>query len=92
MKSEVKLFVGGLPWATDDSGLRAVFERFGTVRDSVVVKDRDTGRSRGFGFVEFEAAEDAESAQRAMDGGDVEGRRVSVDFADERPRRQGGRR
>jgi len=48
-----KLFIGGLAWHTDDTVLRQKFTEFGTVEEAVVVKDRDTGRSRGFGFVRF---------------------------------------
>ncbi|KAF8544272.1 hypothetical protein BDD12DRAFT_816491 [Trichophaea hybrida] len=59
-----KLFVGGLAWHTDDVTLRAKFEEFGTVEEAVVVKDRDTGRSRGFGFVRYASDEDADRAVR----------------------------
>ena len=52
-----KLFVGGLSWGTDDNGLRAAFEDFGEVVDAKVVTDRETGRSRGFGFVTFASAD-----------------------------------
>ena len=48
-----KLFVGSLAWATDSSGLRAAFERFGDIEEAQVISDRETGRSRGFGFVTF---------------------------------------
>jgi len=59
-----KLFVGGLSWDTDDAGLRSAFEEFGEVTDAKVITDRDTGRSRGFGFVTFS---DTADAQAAMD-------------------------
>ncbi|KAK3178883.1 hypothetical protein OEA41_001020 [Lepraria neglecta] len=61
-----KLFIGGLAWHTDDAALRAKFEEFGQVEEAVVVKDRDTGRSRGFGFVKYSQEEDAESAIQQM--------------------------
>ena len=52
-QSDSKLFVGGLPWATDDNGLREAFSEFGEVTDAKVIMDRATGRSRGFGFITF---------------------------------------
>ncbi|MCA9686908.1 MAG: RNA-binding protein, partial [Myxococcales bacterium] len=54
-----KLFVGSLSWDTDDQGLRAAFEQFGAVEDAKVINDRETGRSRGFGFVTFANEADA---------------------------------
>ncbi len=81
-----KLFVGGLAWATDDQRLREVFEEYGNVDDARVITDRDTGRSRGFGFVSFVNPEDAEKA-RAMDGTDVDGRAIRVELAKDKPRR-----
>jgi RNA recognition motif-containing protein len=57
-----KLFVGGLAWHTTDESLRAGFEKFGTVDNAIVVKDRDTGRSRGFGFVTFTSPQEADAA------------------------------
>ncbi len=86
-----KLFVGGLSWGTDDSGLRGAFERFGSIVEAKVITDRDTGRSRGFGFVTFTDATAAENAIREMDGNEVGGRRIKVNVAQERgPRRGGG--
>jgi RNA recognition motif-containing protein len=85
-----KLFVGGLAWATNNDGLRAAFEPFGEVTDAVVISDRDTGRSRGFGFVTFATAEEADSARVSMDGAEVDGRRIRVDSANDRPRTGGG--
>lgn len=83
-----KLFVGGLAWATDDQGLREAFEAFGEVLDAKVITDRETGRSRGFGFVTFSDAGDANSAIEQMDGAQLDGRRVNVSEA--RERRGGG--
>ncbi|MEM1032069.1 MAG: RNA-binding protein, partial [Myxococcota bacterium] len=86
-----KLFVGGLSWGTDDQGLRAAFERFGEVREAKVILDRETGRSRGFGFVTFTEPEPAQTAISEMDGAEVDGRRIRVNEAQERaPRRSGG--
>jgi len=81
-----KLFVGGLPWATTDEGLKKAFEQFGAIEDAKVVCERDTGRSRGFGFVTFMNEEDARAAQQAMHGKEIEGRQVRVDFANSNPR------
>ncbi|NOY27653.1 MAG: RNA-binding protein, partial [Oligoflexia bacterium] len=85
-----KLFVGGLAWATSDEGLREAFETFGEVTEAKVILDRDTGRSRGFGFVGFTDDEAAAKAIAAMDGTDLDGRRIRVNEAEERPRRGGG--
>jgi RNA recognition motif-containing protein len=61
-----KLFIGGLAWHTDDTALRQKFEEFGQVEEAVVVKDRDTGRSRGFGFVRFSQESEADAAMQNM--------------------------
>ncbi|KAF3358061.1 hypothetical protein VdG1_02838 [Verticillium dahliae VDG1] len=61
-----KLFIGGLAWHTTEETLRSRFEEFGAVDEAVVVKDRDTGRSRGFGFVRYSQDEDAQKAIDAM--------------------------
>jgi RNA recognition motif-containing protein len=82
-----KLFIGGLAWATDDHGLRSAFERFGAVSDAKVILDRDTGRSRGFGFVTFENPDDAAAAMEAMNGADLDGRSLRVNEAEDKPRR-----
>lgn len=76
-----KLFVGGLPFATTDDELRDAFAAHGTVASATVVRDRDTGRSKGFGFVEFENDEEGKAAQAAMNGSDLGGRNISVDEA-----------
>lgn len=85
-----KIFVGGLSWGTDDAGLREAFSAFGDVTDAVVIKDRDTGRSRGFGFVTFASQEEATSARDAMNGADLDGRTLNVDLARERSGGGGG--
>ena len=81
-----KLFVGGLPWATNDEGLKKAFEEFGTIEEANVVFERGSGRSRGFGFVTFENEEDAKTAQEAMHGQEIEGRQIRVDFANSKPK------
>lgn len=85
-----KLFVGGLAWATTDGDLRKAFEEFGTVKDAKVITDRDTGQSRGFGFVTFENTEDAKSALDQMNGSVLQGRTVRVNEAEDKGRSGGG--
>ncbi|KAJ5620905.1 hypothetical protein N7510_004889 [Penicillium lagena] len=79
-----KLFIGGLAWQTDSSRLRQKFEEFGEVEEAVVVMDRETGRSRGFGFVKFSSEDDATAAVNAMNDTEFDGRRIRVDKATER--------
>ncbi|CCX30758.1 putative glycine-rich RNA-binding protein [Pyronema domesticum] len=85
-----KLFVGGLAWHTDDTTLRAKFEEFGHVEEAVVVKDRDTGRSRGFGFVRYANDSEADTAINAMNDSEFDGRRIRVDKATDRRGGAGG--
>lgn len=79
-----RLFVGGLSWGTTDDDLKTAFERFGEVVDSAVIKDRDTGRSRGFGFVTFAEAAAAQQAKAEMNDAELDGRTIRVDEATER--------
>jgi RNA-binding proteins (RRM domain) len=79
-----RLFVGGLSWDTNAEGLRQAFGAFGPVADAVVVTDRDTGRSRGFGFVTMADRRDATKAIAGLDGTDLDGRRIVVNIATER--------
>ena len=79
-----KLFVGSLPWAVDDARLAEIFAQAGNVVSAQVVKDRETGRSRGFGFVEMSSDEEAQNAVKNLNGADVEGRKIVVNIA--RPR------
>lgn len=76
-----KLFVGSLPWSVDDNALMELFQEFGEVTSARVITDRDSGRSRGFGFVEYTNDDDAAKAIDAMDGKEVEGRPISVSVA-----------
>jgi len=85
-----KLFIGGLAWHTDDATLRSKFEEFGNVEEAVVVKDRDTGRSRGFGFVRFSQETEAEAAIAAMNNVEFDGRTIRVDKASDRGNTRGG--
>ncbi len=79
-----KLFVGSLPWSVDDDALRETFEGHGSVVSAKVVKDRDTGRSRGFGFVEMENSSDAENAIKALNESELSGRNIVVNEAKSR--------
>lgn len=77
----VKLFVGGLSYDTNDESLRKAFEEFGEVLEAVVINDRDTGQSRGFGFVTMADRKDGPKAIKAMDGADLDGRTIAVNVA-----------
>jgi cold-inducible RNA-binding protein len=76
-----KLFIGGLSFSTSSERLRELFTQAGTVESAAVVTDRDTGRSRGFGFVEMATAPDAEAAVAKFNGQDVDGRILKVERA-----------
>ena len=76
-----KLFVGSLPWAVDDQKLKEVFEPHGNVVSAKVVTDRNSGRSRGFGFVEMENAEDAQKAMSELNDSEMDGRNIVVNEA-----------
>ena len=86
-----KLFVGGLSWETTDSDLRKAFALYGEITESKVITDRDTGRSRGFGFVTFVRDEDAKTAISKMHGTSLDGRTITVNEAQEKSPRQGSR-
>ncbi len=86
-----KLFVGGLSWDTTDSSLQKAFEPYGEISEAKVITDRDTGRSRGFGFVTFARDEDAKTAISKMHGTSLDGRNITVNEAQERSPREGGR-
>ncbi len=79
-----KVFVGGLPFATTDDELRDIFAAHGAVASATVVRDRDTGRSKGFGFVEFENDDEGKKAETALNGSEIGGRSISV--AEARPK------
>ena len=79
-----RLFVGHLSWDTTSEGLRAFFEKQGEVLDAIVMTDRDTGRSRGFGFVTMADKKAAQAAIDKLDGADLDGRQIRVNVATER--------
>lgn len=86
-----KLFVGGIPFSTNDDELAEAFGAHGTVASAKVITDRDTGRSKGFGFVEFESDDEGKAAEKAMNGSDMGGRSITVNQArprEDRPRRE----
>ncbi|KAM3294991.1 hypothetical protein ACQJBY_037697 [Aegilops geniculata] len=85
---EYRCFVGGLAWATDDQSLQNAFSKYGDVIDSKIITDRETGRSRGFGFVTFASDEAMRQAIEAMNGQDLDGRNITVNEA--QSRRSGG--
>jgi RNA recognition motif-containing protein len=84
-----KLYVGNLPWRATEAELKEFFAGFGTVRSASIVTDRDTGRSRGFGFVEMDDADMANALSNA-NGRDFGGRQLRVSEARERAPRPGG--
>jgi len=85
-----KLFIGKLSYDTTDDSLRAAFAQFGTVVSAQVIKDRDSGQSKGFGFVEMEKAEEAQTAINTLDGKELDGRMIAVSVARPREDRASG--
>ena len=83
-----KLYVGNLPYSVADSDLQQLFGAHGTVQSAQVIMDRDTGRSKGFGFVEMGSDQEAQAAIAALNGKEVEGRSLTVNEA--RPKTEGG--
>lgn len=77
----VKLFVGGLSYSTSTESLRDAFAAVGSVETATIVTDRDTGRSRGFGFVEMATGEDADKAVSRLNGSSLDGRTIKVEKA-----------
>lgn len=88
----MNIFVGGLPYAVSDDELRDAFEVHGTVTSAKVITDRETGRSRGFGFVEMSDDGEANAAIEAMNGSEMGGRTLTVNQARPREERGGGNR
>ena len=90
MAVAAKLYVGNLNYRTEQEALHSLFAQYGEVVSAQIVTDRETGRSRGFGFVEFAEDEAAEKAARELNGTEFEGRNLKVDEArtrEQRPRR-----
>lgn len=80
-QSKTKLYVGNLPYSVTSDSLKAAFASFGEIVDAVVIMDKRFGRSKGFGFVEFAKEADAQKAVEGMNGADMEGRKLVVNFA-----------
>ncbi len=90
-----KLYVGGLPFNTTEDELKAAFAEHGSVASARIITDRETGRSKGFGFVEFENDDEGKAAEAAMNNSDLGGRTIRVNEArpqTDRPPRDGGNR
>ncbi|PSS26044.1 Glycine-rich RNA-binding protein [Actinidia chinensis var. chinensis] len=87
---EFRCFVGGLAWATDDRSLESAFSQFGDVVESKIINDRETGRSRGFGFVTFKDEKSMRDAIEGMNGQDLDGRNITVNEAQSRGGGGGG--
>lgn len=89
----MKLYIGNLPFSATDADLREVFGQHGTVTDAVVMMDRTTGRSRGFGFITMSTADEGHAAITGLSGADLGGRKLTVNEArpmEDRPRGAGG--
>jgi cold-inducible RNA-binding protein len=86
----MKLYVGNLSYDTSDTDLQNMFETHGTVRSAQVIMDRDTNRSKGFGFVEMDNADEAKAAIAALNGQEVGGRKLNINEARPREDRAGG--
>ena len=83
----VSIYVGNLPFSTDQSSLQSLFAPYGNVTSAKVMTDRDTGRPRGFGFVEMESSDDARKAISALDGTELDGRKLRINEAEKRTQR-----
>ena len=86
----MRIYVGNLPYSSTSSSLRSEFEAFGTVGDATVMQDNETGRSRGFGFVEMSDADEAQKAIDGLNGKEWEGRALTVNEARPQGNRTGG--
>jgi RNA recognition motif-containing protein len=86
-----KLYVGNLPYSVTEAELQRVFSEHGSVQSAQVIMDRDTGRSKGFGFVEMASDQEAKTAIDAMDGHEMDGRNLTVNEARPKDDRPGGR-
>jgi RNA recognition motif-containing protein len=87
-----KLYVGGLSYSTTSEGLREFFAQCGNVLSATVITDRFSGQSRGFGFVEMNSAEEAQTAISQLNGRDLDGRRITVEISNPQAPRSGGGR
>lgn len=81
MEQKDKLYVGNLPYSVDGEGLKAMFAEYGDIKEAVVISDKFSGRSKGFGFVTFADESAAAAAVEAMNGKEIEGRELRVNIA-----------
>jgi RNA recognition motif-containing protein len=86
----MRLYVGNLSYDTNDTSLNTAFSAFGAVDEAVVIQDRDSGRSKGFGFVTMNNDEEAKAAMAALDGQDLDGRAIRVNEARPMEKRSNG--
>ncbi|KAG6771885.1 hypothetical protein NC652_016545 [Populus alba x Populus x berolinensis] len=87
-ESSNRVYVGNLSWNVDDSALESLFREKGKVMDAKVIYDRDSGRSKGFGFVSYSSAEEVEDAVDSLNGAELDGRAIRVSVAEAKPRRR----
>ncbi len=85
-----KLYIGNLPYSADQQTLQDAFGKCGTVESANVIMDRDTGRSKGFGFVEMSSSAEAQKATQEINGSTIDGREVKVNEAKPQEKRSGG--
>ncbi|KAK1879563.1 Cold-inducible RNA-binding protein [Dissostichus eleginoides] len=90
MSDEGKLFIGGLSFETNEDSLAAAFDKYGTIEKVDVIRDKETGKSRGFGFVKYDNSEDSKDALDGMNGKTLDGRCIRVDEAGKGGRTRGG--
>ena len=88
----MNMYVSNLSFHTEEDDLRKLFEQFGAVSSAKVISDRETGRSRGFGFVEMESETEAKEAMKALNNKEIEGRTMLVSIAREKPNRSENKR
>ncbi|KAJ5897814.1 RNA-binding domain-containing protein [Penicillium tannophilum] len=86
-----KVYVGNLSWSTTDDSLHQAFGNYGQIVDAIVMRDRETGRSRGFGFVTYSSSEEAEAAIAGLNEQELDGRSIKVNLAQARGSGGGGR-
>jgi RNA recognition motif-containing protein len=88
----MRIFVGGLPYNIEEGEVRQQFEKFGTVASVNIITDKMTGRSKGFGFVDMENDEEAKKAMSGLNGMELDGKKLTVNAAEDRKPREGGNR
>lgn len=86
------IYVGNINFKMDDEALKAAFETYGTVKSAKIIKDQETGRSKGFGFVTMPSSNEAEEAIRNLDGEEIDGRKLKVNEARPKPEHNGNRK